>query len=505
MNKIIPFILAIVLLLSFSLAATGDIPSPPHRFKGFVIDQTGELIADNSNVSAVVNGVYYNTTTKDGKYGYTLLTEEFLVEGSEGDTIYFYINGIQTSQTTIFTQGGLNINFAPFLNLSLDTSSPNISSVTVTSITSSSAVIMWITNKSANSTVNYGTSIDFGDKKEDSNFIKNHEIALEDLQETTTYYFEVISYDYSGNKATDNNSENYYSFETEEQSPAGGNGDSPEGGGGTQPQEPIDNPPEDNIPPIADANGPYYGIAGQTVYFDATNSSDEDGYIVDYTWDFGDGSTNSTDELIIIHSYSDIKNYTIILTVTDNTGATNSTTTVAYISSNDSDGDGWSDDSELYYNTDPYNESDFPLDSDNDKIPDSLDSDDDNDGLTDDEEKDLGADSKNSQDVLRITNDYGLFFLIDSNADGTFDKYYDKSTKITSNLLETDEGTFLIDINNDGVYEYVYDLSNGTIILYEVSKISKEAGTLTYVYLIIAILIILGLLLFIFKIRRRDK
>jgi hypothetical protein len=44
-----------------------------------------------------------------------------------------------------------------------------------------------------------------------------------------------------------------------------------------------------NVPPIADANGPYTGIAGEVIAFDSTGSSDPDGTIARYIWAFGDG------------------------------------------------------------------------------------------------------------------------------------------------------------------------------------------------------------------------
>jgi len=60
-------------------------------------------------------------------------------------------------------------------------------------------------------------------------------------------------------------------------------------------------------------------LAVQTAaYFDGTSSTDEDGTIVSYKWDFGDGKTASgstTD-----HSYSSAGEYTVELTVVDDDG-----------------------------------------------------------------------------------------------------------------------------------------------------------------------------------------
>ena len=76
--------------------------------------------------------------------------------------------------------------------------------------------------------------------------------------------------------------------------------------------------------PIANFTySPENPVVNQTITFNASNSTDPDGFITKYEWNFGDG-TNGTGE-IITHSYSSAGNYTINLTVTDDDGATNST------------------------------------------------------------------------------------------------------------------------------------------------------------------------------------
>jgi hypothetical protein len=87
--------------------------------------------------------------------------------------------------------------------------------------------------------------------------------------------------------------------------------------------------PEPNQPPIADAGGPYSGYINTAICFNGSESSDPDGSIVKYTWSFGDGSTDTGKE--VSHIYDKPGNYTIILVVTDNDGATSSDSAIVTV------------------------------------------------------------------------------------------------------------------------------------------------------------------------------
>ncbi|UCE88824.1 MAG: PKD domain-containing protein [Pseudomonadota bacterium] len=84
-----------------------------------------------------------------------------------------------------------------------------------------------------------------------------------------------------------------------------------------------------NQPPVADANGPYSGEVGVAVTFDGTASSDPDGTIVSYAWEFGDGNTGTGPTPT--HVYSANGNYPVTLTVTDDAGDTGTDTSTASI------------------------------------------------------------------------------------------------------------------------------------------------------------------------------
>ena len=76
-----------------------------------------------------------------------------------------------------------------------------------------------------------------------------------------------------------------------------------------------------NQPPTAVASAtPTSGIGPLAVNFSGANSSDSDGTIASYSWAFGDGGTGSG--VAPAHTYQNAGNYTALLTVTDDQGAT---------------------------------------------------------------------------------------------------------------------------------------------------------------------------------------
>lgn len=70
--------------------------------------------------------------------------------------------------------------------------------------------------------------------------------------------------------------------------------------------------------PIARLEAPSEGSPGQTLRFDASASTDPDGEIIRYTWDFGDG--NSAEGPVVTHRYTNPGVYQVSLTVFDDTG-----------------------------------------------------------------------------------------------------------------------------------------------------------------------------------------
>ncbi len=80
-----------------------------------------------------------------------------------------------------------------------------------------------------------------------------------------------------------------------------------------------------NKPPVASFEyTPSQPYDTDEITFDASSSYDEDGSIVNYTWDFGDGNIGYGK--VVYHKYSKNDEYNVTLTVKDDKGATSSIT-----------------------------------------------------------------------------------------------------------------------------------------------------------------------------------
>ena len=86
----------------------------------------------------------------------------------------------------------------------------------------------------------------------------------------------------------------------------------------------VFSPPAPNQPPVAQAN---VTCTGLSCTFDASMSSDPDGTIASYAWNFGDMTTGSGQ--VTTHSYASGGSYLWTLTVTDNEGAQTTTSGTA--------------------------------------------------------------------------------------------------------------------------------------------------------------------------------
>lgn len=166
----------------------------------------------------------------------------------------------------------------------------------------------------------------------------------------------------------------------------------------------------------------------------------------------------------------------------------------------DDDNDGYSDEMELSYGTNPLDPSSYPIDTDHDGIPNNDspdgkykgDEDDDNDGLTDSIETEVGTNPINALDVNRIYIAGEEYYLLDITQNGIYDVLYNPENKdITA--VEKQNNSYYIDINGDYKWDYIYNIADGSIISYineqPLSPIIWVLSILTVIILIIFIIV----------------
>jgi hypothetical protein len=85
-----------------------------------------------------------------------------------------------------------------------------------------------------------------------------------------------------------------------------------------------------NSPPIARAGGPYRWTVGREITFDATESSDPDGDIASYRWEYGDGPLQR-EGAIGKHTYFAAGTYTATVRVTDANGVSTTDSAVVTV------------------------------------------------------------------------------------------------------------------------------------------------------------------------------
>ena len=95
----------------------------------------------------------------------------------------------------------------------------------------------------------------------------------------------------------------------------------------------VDVTVDDNQPVTVDASANQTTAnPGELVVFDGFASTDEDGFIETYEWDFGDGTTATGD--MVDHTYSSTGSYTVTFTATDDDGASATDTVNVTIEAN---------------------------------------------------------------------------------------------------------------------------------------------------------------------------
>ncbi len=253
---------------------------------------------------------------------------------------------------------------------------------------------------------------------------------------------------------------------------------------------------------------------GDIINFYGSSSTDSDGTIMSYAWDFGDGRTEIDADTP--HEYNDVGTYTVTLTVTDDDGNTDDCTiditvgttcteateitdcatgevcSSASICEADSDSDGVGDD------TDDICEGyDDATDTDSDSTPDGCDEDADGDEMLDSIETEVGldptTDELSSYELMNFDADNTDFAPVNIDAD-TYIEYFGpvtatikgKATGDVATATDAEWGT-VVDLTSTTSNEYVmlrnptttpdyWDLSTFFVIKARVKGTLSAAG-----------------------------
>lgn len=153
----------------------------------------------------------YDSTALDTNTTLSKSHSVTLTELDPGTTYYFKVMSNDSAGNEITAEDDLTT------LATADETPPTISGVSVSNITESSAIITWETNERATSQVEYGITETYGSEKTNTNLTESHSVTLTGLDDGTTYNFQVISKDASGNTATSTNQ----TFETVTAIPVG--------------------------------------------------------------------------------------------------------------------------------------------------------------------------------------------------------------------------------------------------------------------------------------------
>jgi len=315
----------------------------------------------------------------------------------------------------------------------------------------------------------------------------------------TTFYWKIIAKDNYGGK----NNGTLWSFTTESSS-SGGPGTPPGG--------------EENQPPRANASASErFGLVGVAVVFNGSLSTDSDGYLTKWSWDFGDGTSGNGE--VTTHTYRKSGTYKVTLTVTDNNKATdddslrvlittanhapskplvNGTThgkkNVAYVytaRSTDLDGDflrylvdwgdGTSTTSDLLPNATQCSLSHSWSSAGKYVVQVSA-----SDNIT-----------FSDQAALTVFIDVhfvrALGFLQDNNSDGIYDSFFINATGVFTPVQRLANGSFLIDTNGDGKWTFTYDPNSGALSVVSNPETKVDNQYVFLILIAVAIIVVAGI------------
>jgi Purple acid Phosphatase, N-terminal domain/Dockerin type I domain len=171
-----------------------------------IISQVNSSVTANSTtITWLTNGladsqVEYGTTASYGSLtdvnGTLTTVHSATITGLSSSTLYHF--RVKSGNASVPTTVSEDYVFTTLS--SLDTTPPSITSVSASSVTASSAMITWTTNEAADSQVEYGTNISYGNSTPlDVNKVTSHLQQISGLIASTSYHYRVKSRDAAGN------------------------------------------------------------------------------------------------------------------------------------------------------------------------------------------------------------------------------------------------------------------------------------------------------------------
>ena len=292
---------------------------------------------------------------------------------------------------------------------------------------------------------------------------------------------------------------------TEKNAPSGGDDD---------PADPINNDPIAQVQVSS-----IYEVVNKSILFNGSASFDKDDDLLNFTWDFDDGTQRF--QPVVHHSFQKAGSYFVTLTVSDGKGGIDNVTTEIIIQQ-----------SLNYHPEKPIligprksstNQSILftitSFDKDNDSIRYIIDWDDNTTTITDfmpntistplthqwnasgiytitvSAEDTNNASSPNTTTLIFIDvdvifiNDSINGYLIDTDQDGVFDLYHHNATQNEHNVKKQDNH-YLIDTNNDETWDYLYNITNGLqSYIDDPEKNSQNTPDLSIMILIVFIVV----------------
>ena len=296
------------------------------------------------------------------------------------------------------------------------------------------------------------------------------------------------------------------------------------------------NPPGDtNKKPTANASASETtGSVGVSINFDGSESTDSDGTIVGYRWDFDGDGTYDTDWLTTAtttHIYTSTGNYTVVLQVKDNDGATDVDEIQVVVTAKPNlppTAPVVSGVKKGHKNTD-YDYTAVSTDADNDTLQYIFDWDDDTNSTTDFVANGTAATEThnwstwgfytikvNASDNKTVsgTTSYvvlidvhwvkNIGYLIDTDSDDTYELFYSNETGNETDVELLVNGSYLINSDEDSEWDYYYDPETDTLTPYIPGE-EPEDNMIWYALVLGMIIVIIMLLIIAAAMKKKEK